>query len=353
MDFKIKMKNKIYILLLFIFNISIINGYQFDIDIKSNKITSCILNYDESINKNLSFKANKLRSYNYNFDSNVNLNCNVTLNYVKYNIINDDNNIIYTETIKNQKSFDFDLNISKIELNLFNENTCTIRTDKYKEEITFEEDSSVEYEFLNIFSLSCDKNLTQSTLRLYDESNYNKYYRLFTEKYKSFTLDLDKEVINYNNEIEVIFQLYDRTDKFSCKIDSYGKTLTFKDTKNSIIAITEVYVDSEFNMDCNYNFKKIDLYVSDHYIGKQFKEFSYSNVSDIIVPIDSFDIEAYNKVNRKPEPKPVIKKAIVEEIRFSVKEIEPFIYTFDYSQYNNVSIDSHMKFWEKLLVIFK
>ena len=180
-----KLINKIYIFLgLLALNISVINAYEFDIDIKTNKMATCVLNYDETINKNLTIKAKKLKSYNYDFTQNVNLNCNTTLNYVKYKIINDDNNIVYSKTIKNTKSFNFDLNISKVELNMFNENICTIRTDAYKEEITFYEDSSAEYEFLNIFSLSCDKNLTLSTLRMYDDKDFNRYYRIFTEKYK-------------------------------------------------------------------------------------------------------------------------------------------------------------------------
>ncbi len=105
-------------------------------------------------------------------------------------------------------------------------------------------------------------------------------------------------------------------------------------------------------MDCNYNFKKIDLYVSDHYIGKQFKEFNYSNVSDVTVPIQSFNIESYNKVHRKPVAKSVIKKAIVQEVRFKVTPTPSFVYVNDYTQYKNVTINNNMSFWEKLLMIF-
>ena len=345
---------RILLLCLFIFNILFISAYNIELDVQASDNVQCQLNYDGSqLNKTIKLKTNKIKHYNLKVNEYVNFNCNTTLNYLIYNVFNNDDNLLYTETITNKDKFNYQLNISKVKLYVKHNNKCTVQTDNYQEIIEFNDDSNTEYEFLNIFYLKCDKNLTQSVLRISSDKEYNKYYKIFSDKEKVLYLDFNKEVVNYNNKIQILFQLYDRRDKFQCTVDSYGTQVVYSDTtehSNSIIIIKDVYVDSQFKLGCNIEFKNIDLVVSDHYLNKQYNEFNYNNVSSIDLNIESFDINTYHTQNVLPKKTPEVLKD--EVVTFKVEPIVPFeLVEFHYLNDIVVPNNNSVKFWEKLLIL--
>ena len=79
-----------------------VNAYEFDIDIKTEKKSQCIVKYDGSHTKNLSLDANKIDSYNFRVKDTLSLRCSDKDSYIRYRISDDDDNLIYTKKLTNQ-----------------------------------------------------------------------------------------------------------------------------------------------------------------------------------------------------------------------------------------------------------
>ena len=305
--------------LLLLLTANIVYSYDFHLDLKTNSVKdyTCVLQYDDT-QKNLSFdKGFSQTLIKKEVNNKLSLVCTTPITIIKLNLYNDNRELIYSEQTGNKKSYQYLNHISKVDVEFEDDNNCSIKTDSKVETYELNKDTDLELDFIKVFSMSCDSSLEGSTLRVYDDTNYNLKYKVFEKNQKSFTVDLDKPVINYNTKVELYLRPYDSKDKFKCVTSNNGKRVEFTNTDHKLMMYKSFYSTGQFKLDCDYKFKQIQLFSLDSYFDKDINEFEYFNVSNINEQVNKSVKKVIKKVIPKPNP---VKKVEVKTPTPVIKE---------------------------------
>ncbi len=301
--------------------VNVVHGYDFHLDLKTNSVKdyTCVLQYDD-IQKNLSFdKGFSHTIIKKKVNDNLSLVCSTPITIINFNLY-ENRELIYTEHLVNKKSYSYYNDISKVDIEFEQSNNCSIKTGAKTEIYELNKGTDLDLDFIKFFSMSCNSSLEGSTLRVYDDKNYNIKYKVFEENEKKFTIDLDKPVINYNTKVELYLRPYDSKDKFKCITSSNGDKVEFTNTDKKLIMYKSFYSSGNFKLDCDYKFKQIQLFSVDSQYNKDLSEFQYFNVSNINTQVNNSIKKVIKKVIPKPKkvkkvevkiPKPVIKKKVI------------------------------------------
>lgn len=324
------MKRIITTILLLLLTANIVYSYDFQLDLRTNSVKdyTCVLQYDDT-QKNLSFdKGFSQELIKKEVNDNISLVCSVPITIIKLNLYNDNRELIYTEQVVNKKSYQYQNHISTVELEIEEDNMCNIKTDSKVEEYELNKGTDLDIDFIKVFSISCNSSLEGSTLRLYDDTSYNLKYKVFEENQKSFTIDLDKPIINYKNKVELYLRPYDRKDNFKCTTSNNGDKVEFTNTEKILMLYKTFYSINNFKLDCDYKFKQVQLFAIDSYFNKDISEFEYYNVSTINTQLNITIKKVIEKVVEKVKidtPKPVIKTNVVN-ITKEVIKVTPYVF---------------------------
>lgn len=315
---------KLITTLLLLLSIGVIYSYDFRLDLKTNSVKdyTCTLQYDDK-QLNLSFdKGFSHKLIKKEVNDNLSLVCSVPITIIRMDIYNNDRELIYTDQVGSKRSYYYKNTISHIQLELKNANTCSIRTDAKVEKFKLNKNTDLDLDIINLYSMSCNSSLEGSTIRLYDDTNYNIKYKVFTKNEKTFTIDLDKPVINYKNKVELYLRPYDSKDEFKCATFNNDDKVEFTNTDKKLMLYKTFYSTDNFKLNCDYKFKQIQLFALDSYFDKDISEFDYYNVSTINTQLNVTIKKVIKKVIQKVKvktPKPEIKTNIVNITKEEIK----------------------------------